>query len=413
MSFYKITLSKKGKKETIIIEAESKLQAIEQAKKQHKYKIVIKAEEISPPIEYQIKQFINQFKTKLTTKLNLSAFVSAIRQLSALTLAQISINESLENISQNTKDRLIKEMFHKAADGVDSGLSLSQVFEDYKNYIGNLAIALIKLGEQTGKLGESLNTLADIYEEMEDNKQKLKKAMRMPMITLFIMGIAFTILISFVVPKFKTIFAQLHTELPLPTKILLYLENIINNYGIFIILILLGAFALNKYYYATNKEYKYKIDKLILKTPIIKDLVENSSISRFLLVLTELTRAGIPLITSLNIANDIIENSVLKSQIDKIIQDINQGHSLSESLNKHQILDNITLQMVTAGEKAGNLEDMLENASHYYKNKFQNTIDGLHDAIEPIMIAIIGVLVLILALGIFLPMWNMASAVKN
>jgi general secretion pathway protein F/MSHA biogenesis protein MshG len=215
------------------------------------------------------------------------------------------------------------------------------------------------------------------------------------------------------VPKFKDIFNQLHADLPLPTKILLFTENIINNYGFFLFVLGFFLFMGHKFWYKTNKEYRYKVDYFILKLKIISDLVMNASMSRFLMVLTELTRAGIPLITALKIANGIIENSVLNDKIDKIISEINQGHSLAEAIQKQDILDNITLQMISAGEKAGNLEDMLENASNYYKNRFQATIDGLSDAIEPLMLALIGGLVLILALGIFLPMWNMASAVKG
>ena len=236
--------------------------------------------------------------------------------------------------------------------------------------------------------------------------------MRYPLITLGAMGAAFTILIVYVVPKFKDIFDQLHTELPLPTKILLGLEYAFSHYGPLIIAIGIALFVTHKFMYKTNKEYKYNFDKFLLKVKIIGPIIEYSSISRFILVLTELSKAGIPLIDSLEIANGILENAILKEKIDGVIREINQGQSLTFALTKYELLDNITLQMISAGEEAGNLDTMLENASAYYKTQFDQIVDGVGDAIEPIMMAVIGGLVLLLALGIFMPMWNMASAAK-
>ncbi len=415
MNYYKVTLIVKGKKEEIILKGENKAAVLESVNNSNKYKgITVKVEPTDMPFEEKIKNLQDIIKANFSKKkLNYNAFISAVRQLAALTIAQISLKDSLENIAQNSTDELVKELFQKAAEGIDNGLNLSSTFEEYEPYIGNLAVALVKLGEQTGALGEALHTLADVYEDIENNRQKFKKAMRMPMITMIAMAGAFTILIGYVIPKFKDIFEKLHTELPLPTRILLGLEYVINNYGIFVLGGFIGLFILHKFMYKTNKNYKYKTDSIMLKIKIIGPLINNSSVSRFLLVLTELTKAGVPLIDSLNIANSILENAVLREKIDGIIKEINQGRSLTEALTQYELLDNITLQMISAGESAGNLDEMLENASDYYKNKFQQTIEGLSDAIEPIMTAVIGALVLLLALGIFLPMWNLASAAKN
>jgi len=415
MNYYKVTLVVKGKKEEIILKGENKGEVLETIKHSNKYNgIAVKVEPTDMPFEEKMKEMVDIFKANFSKKkLDYPAFISAVRQLAALTLAQISLKDSLTNIANNSTDELVKELFQKCAEGIDNGLTLSVTFEEYETYTGNLAVALVKLGEQTGALGEALHTLADVYEDIENNRQKFKKAMRMPMITMIAMAGAFTVLIGYVVPKFKDIFEQLHTELPLPTKILLGLEHVINHYGIFVLGGFIGIFILHKFMYKTKRHYKYRTDAIMLNMKIIGPLINNSSVSRFILVLTELTRAGVPLIDSLNIANGILENAVLREKIDGIIKEINQGRSLTEALNQYELLDNITLQMVSAGENAGNLDEMLENASIYYKNKFQQTIEGLSDAIEPIMMAVIGGLVLLLALGIFMPMWNMADAAKH
>jgi general secretion pathway protein F/MSHA biogenesis protein MshG len=414
MNYYKVTLISKGKQQEVILKGENKQEVLESIKTSNKYKgIAIKVEETDMPFDEKIKHLQDIIKANFSKKkLDYPAFISAIRQLAALTIAQISLKDSLENIANNALDELVAELFKKAAEGIDNGLNLSVTFEEYEAYVGNLAVAMIKLGEQTGGLGEALYALADIYEDIEENRQKFKKAMRYPLITLGAMGAAFTILIVYVVPKFKDIFDQLHTELPLPTKILLGLEYAFSHYGPLIIAIGIALFVTHKFMYKTNKEYKYNFDKFLLKVKIIGPIIEYSSISRFILVLTELSKAGIPLIDSLEIANGILENAILKEKIDGVIREINQGQSLTFALTKYELLDNITLQMISAGEEAGNLDTMLENASAYYKTQFDQIVDGVGDAIEPIMMAVIGGLVLLLALGIFMPMWNMASAAK-
>ena len=414
MKYYKVTLLSKGKKQEVILKGEDKAEVLESLKNSNKYKgIAVKVVETSMPLEEKLNNLKDIIMSNFSKKkLNYEAFISAIRQLAALTKAQLSIKDSLENIGQNATDELVKEMFLKAAENIDNGQNLSKTFEDYETYVGVLATAMVKLGEQTGALAEALSALADIYQDIEENRQKFKKAMRYPLITLSAMGIAFTILIMYVVPKFKDIFKQLHADLPLPTKILLGLEYAFSHYGPIIIAVLVTLFITHKFLYKTNKEYKYKFDEFLLKVKIIGPIVQYASISRFLLVLTELSKAGIPLIDSLNIANGILENAVLKEKIDGVIKEINQGRSLTEGIKQYELLDNITLQMISAGEEAGNLDTMLQNASDYYKTQFDQLVDGIGDAVEPIMMAVIGGLVLLLALGIFMPMWNLASAAK-
>jgi general secretion pathway protein F/MSHA biogenesis protein MshG len=412
MKVYKVTVLKKGEKEEIILKAENKLESIKKFNAKNKG-IIIKVEETELPFEEKIKELGKIVKSFLSKKkLNYPMFISAIRQLGALTKASISIKDSLENISKNSTDPLIKEMFEKAANDVDNGLSLSNTFEEYEFYVGNLAVAMVKLGEKTGELGEALEDMADIYENIEENRQKFKSAMRYPMITLIAMAIAFTVLIMYVVPKFADIFNQLHTELPLPTKILIGAEYALSHYGLIILTILIISFIIHKYLYKTNKDYKYKVDYLLLKMKIIGPVIKYASLSRFLLVFTKLTKAGIPMVDALTIANSIIDNSVLNLKIENVIKSINRGQNLTTSIEANDILDNVTLQMIGAGEEAGNLDIMLENASNYYKTQFDLIIDSLGDAIEPIMISFIGALVLLLALGIFLPMWDMAKAAK-
>ena len=239
------------------------------------------------------------------------------------------------------------------------------------------------------------------------------KALRYPIITLIAIAVAFVVLIMMVVPKFKAIFESLHAELPLPTRILLGAEYVLSHYGL---LVLAGivAFILGiMFAYKTSKDFKYKMDALMLKTYLIKDIIKYGTLQRFLMILASLLKSGVPLIEALKISEGIISNEVIKEKIFEIRKGINQGRSLTEMVEEVNLVNFIAVRMIKAGEESGELDMMLEKASNYYSDRFQDIIENMQAAIEPIMLTVIGGLVLLLALGIFMPMWNMASAVKH
>jgi len=248
---------------------------------------------------------------------------------------------------------------------------------------------------------------------MYENRRKMIKALRYPIITMLAIIGAFTFLILVVVPKFKSIFDQLHTELPLPTKILLAIQHAFANYGVFILLGIIFAIVLVIFLYRISEDFKYKIDGLLLKTYLVNKIIEYSTLSRFLSTLSALLKSGIALVEALRISEDIVTNKVIKEKVQNVVKGVNQGRSFSEVLAEQQLLNFVAIRMISAGEETGELDDMFKSAADYYEDKFQDIIENMQAAIEPIMMIVIGALVLLLALGIFMPMWNMASAAKN
>jgi len=413
MKYYKVTFIFKGKQEEAIIKSFDKAEAIIDAKKLGKG-LLVKIEEIPMPLEEKIKIFKDIFKNKfLRKKINYPAYISAIRQLAVLLKAGISLKDALEDIANNNKDSLIKEFFSNAAEAIDSGKSLSDVFRDYEAYVGGISLAMVRLGEQTGDLVYALENLANIYENMYENRRKMIKALRYPIITLIAIAGAFTFLILIVVPKFKAMFEQLKADLPLPTKILLLIEKILSSYGLLVLGGLIIAIITITFLYKTSYEFKIKMDKILLKTYLIGKIIEFSSLHRFLMTLSSLLKSGIPLVEALNISKSIIGNEILKNKIKEVINGINQGRSFTEMVTEQRLFNFIALRMISAGEESGELDSMLESAANYYEDRFQDIIDNMQAAIEPIMMIIIGGLVLLLALGIFMPMWDLASAAKN
>ncbi len=413
MKYYKVSMFYKGKQQDFVIKSLNKAEAIIDAKKSFPG-LLVKIEEITMPFNEKVKIFKDIINSKfLRKRLHYPSYIASIRQLAVLVKAGISLKDALEDIGENTKNSLIKELFLKAAEAIDSGKSLSDVFSEYEEYVGGVSLAMVRLGEQTGDLVMALNYLADIYDNMYQNRRKMIKALRYPVITLIFIVVAFVVLIMMVVPKFKAIFEQLHATLPLPTRILLGTERVLSNYGLLVFGIFVLIVFLLMFFYKTSINFKYQVDRILLKTFLIKQIIEYATLHRFLLTLSSLLRSGIPLLDSLKISEGIIGNEVIKRKIKIIITGINQGRPLADVFKETKIVNYIALRMISAGEESGELDIMLENAAKYYGDKFEDVIENMQSSIEPIMLSIIAAIVLLIALGIFLPMWDLANAAKN
>ncbi|MFT7859402.1 MAG: type II secretion system F family protein [Sulfurimonas sp.] len=413
MKYFEATILKHGKKELIGLYAEDKKEAMSYAKLKFSG-IIIKVVESQEPFEDKFKRlkadFLKNYRRK---KIKPDALIAAIRQLAVMTNAGISIHDSLSEIANATSDEALETVFSKIADDINSGQSLSNSMQNFRFEVGNLTIAMVQLGEKTGNLDEALYALANMLEEIRANVIKFKKAMAYPRSVMIAMAIAFTILISYVVPKFKEMFEQLNAELPLPTQILLTLEYLFNTYGPYLLLGLFVGFFIFRYMINTYEHLRFRWHKFLLRTYLIKNLIMFSTLSRFTLVFSELVRAGIPIAEALDTSIGMIDNLPLKQKLLSVRVTVEKGGALNKGLEETGLFENMILQMIRAGEDSGTLDSMVQKVAEYYKMRFDAIIDGLSEAIEPIMLLLIAGMVILLALGIFLPMWDMGNAVQG
>lgn len=413
MKYFNATVLTKGKKTDYGLYAESKKEAMYLAKIKYTG-IVIKVAEASPPLEDQIKKFKDTLmKNVQKRKINPDRQIGAIRQVAVMTNAGISVHDAFSEIADATDDRVLEDVFSSIADDINSGLSLSQSMNNFRFELGNLTLAMVQLGEKTGNMAEAMYSLADMLEEIRRNVIKFKKAMAYPRNVMIAMAVAFTILISYVVPQFKEIFEELGAELPLPTRILLFLEHLFNTYGLYVLGGLILGFLVFKYTIDHNKEARYGWHKFLNRTYLIKNLIHFSTLNRFTLVFSELVRAGIPIAEALDTSIDMIDNLPLKEKLGTVRSSVEKGATLNSALKETELFENMIIQMIAAGESSGQLDAMLEKVMEYYKMRFDAIIDGLSEAIEPIMLFFIAGMVILLALGIFLPMWDMGNAVQG
>ncbi len=413
MKYYIATVLTKGKKEQIPLYANDRKEANNYAKLKHSG-IIIKVTEAEEPLDVKFNRMKSDFfKNIKKSKIKPDAQIAAIRQLAVMTNAGISIHDSLGEIGKSTEDQALKTVFTKLADDINSGHSLSASMENFRFELGNLTIAMVQLGEQTGNLDESLYSLADMLEEIRANVVKFKKAMAYPRNVMIAMAVAFTVLISYVVPQFKTIFEELGADLPLPTLILLKLEYIFNNFGPYVLAVLFISFVTFKYLINNYTHIRYGWHKFLLKTYLIKSLIKFATLSRFTLVFAELIRAGIPIADALDTAIAMIDSLPLKAKLQSVRATVEKGGTLNQGLKETELFENMIIQMISAGEDSGSLDTMIGKVADYYKMRFDAIIDGLSEAIEPIMLFMIAGMVILLALGIFLPMWSMGDAVQG
>ena len=406
MKTFIVTQKKFGKEYKDTISAESALQAREIAVAK-RGGIIIGSEESASLFD------LNVLKNKLfTPRLKMLPYIATLRQLAVMTDAGISIHDSLNEVVVSTKDKRVSQIFGRIKDDLNAGMSLSESIVQFKDEVGNVSIALISLGEQTGRLSESLNQLIEILQEVWENKQKFKKAIRYPIIVVCAIIIAFVLLMTLVVPKFREIFESFNTELPLPTRILLNIEWAFSNYGLYIALGVAAFIFLNIFFYKKSEEYKYKFDKYILKVYLIGNIIFFSTMSRFNLVFGELVHSGIAVIDALDTSLLNVENAWIKERLDGVKVSVSRGNSLSSAVGSTEIYENMLVQMITAGERSGNIDAMINKITAYYKERFNNIIDNISTYVEPILLIFIAVMVVLMALGIFMPMWELARAVK-
>ena len=413
MKYFEVTYIFKGKKAKKVVKATSREDAVSISKTKTPG-VVIKVNEIEAPLEDKMKEFFEQVSSMLFKKsIKLDNLITSFRQLAVMVNAGISIHDSIREVKNATVDKRLQEIFTKIDDDLNSGLSLTVSVNNFKNELGEVTVAMIELGETTGNMAESLTKLSDILEEVRDNRAKFKKAMRYPTTVIIAIFVAFSIIMIYVVPQFKTTFEDLGADLPLPTQILMTLEKMFNEYGSYSFAALMILVFIYKYYKRTSKEFNDFLDKHLLKVYLIGKVIFFSTMSRFFLVLTELIRAGLPVAEALDTAVLTVDNSEIKRKLAAIRISVERGVSLTDAFRETDLMQGMLVQMISAGEQSGMLDTMLDKVTEYYKSRFQEIIDNLTAYIEPILLAFIAGMVLLLALGIFLPMWDLAGAVKN
>lgn len=407
MKFFQVRYKSGKRKYSTILSAAHKVDALKNFRDKN-LGVPLVVREVSEPFSLKFERFKSRFTGPIQNRrIREEAYIAFLDQIATMLDAGMPINMCLSESISDTEDPMIRAIFSEVLTSIESGQSLSHALERFKPQIGALSLSMFQLGEQTGTLSNAITKLSEIILQIYTNRQMLKKATRYPIFIIMAMGFAFVVVITFVVPQFQAFFQESGMQLPFPTRLLLWLEHAIRIYGPYIMggaIMLSGLFG---YAYSKNPSLKLKTDQYFLKIFIVGKVTYYAMIGRFIYLFNVLTEAGIPIIESLDIAMGVVENSYMKQELQKIAIAIEDGRSLAQGFNETAQFEGMVLQMIKAGESSGSLGKMLGKVNRVYNSRYTYIVENIATMIEPILIAAIAGFVLVLALGIFLPMWSM------
>ncbi|MCK4918808.1 MAG: type II secretion system F family protein [Candidatus Pacebacteria bacterium] len=401
MKFKYKAISISGTEQVGKIEAENKERAIELLQ-QHKL-ILVTIKEIRELISF--KRFSGIFH-----KVNHKKIVIFLKELSILLTAGVSLVEALR-IQYNQEESLyFKEQLFKILSMVEDGVPFSAALSKFPNIFSEFFINIVKSGEESGKMQESLLHMSVYIEKQYLLSSKVKNALMYPAIVMSgfaLVGVAMMVL---VVPQLVSIFEGNNQELPLPTKILIFVSNFMQHN---IVLIVVGGgiiLYLAKKYIQTEKG-KSRIDSFLLKIPQFSTIFKKYYVARFAENLSLLISSGIPIITALQVSGDVVGNDVYKKVIYNSIDEVKIGGSIAYSFERSDQLPPLVSRMIRVGERTGKLDVVLKDIADFYTKEVDIAVDGLTSIIEPIMIFVLGGAVAVLVASILMPIYQMTTMI--
>jgi len=332
------------------------------------------------------------------------------RQMYTLTKAGVPLTNAINSVMESVESKSLQEALIDIVAGLDGGRELSTAMRQHPKVFDILITSMVEVGENTGELEIAFLRIASQLEREKHTKDQIKSALRYPSFVGIAMIAAFSVINIFVIPKFVGIFSHAKVELPIFTKILITTSNLTTNYWHYTLGVLIVIIFMLRQFLKTETG-KYNWDKVKLRIPIIGPIIYQATLARFLSSFSMAMSAGVPLVQALSIVAKTEENTYFAERVLTMRAGVERGEPITRTAIASGIFTPIALQMLTVGEESGAVDAMLLEVAEYYDREVDAKVKSLSSAIEPILIVCMGVLVLILALGVFLPMWDMSKTV--
>jgi|TARA_B110000211_G_scaffold212481_1_gene252152 MSHA biogenesis protein MshG len=334
------------------------------------------------------------------------------RQMYTLSKANIPIIRALTGLKASSTKPAMVDMIDNITTNLERGTSLSVAMEKHTDVLGAFYIAMIRTGEMTGRLTEVFFRLNKYIAFQNDVRERIKQATRYPMFVIMAMVLAMVIINIFVIPGFANVYAGFGAELPLVTLALLASSKWVLFWWPWILGFFIGAWLLLRRYISTVPG-RYRWDSLKIRLPIIGDIILKATLARFAQSLALSMDSNVPLLQSLAIVGRTTDNAFVGRYIEQMRDGIERGQSITQCAANTEIFTPMVLEMIAVGEETGELVDLLVEIADMYDRETDYSIKGLSAAIEPILVVFMGGLVLVLALGVYLPMWDLSRAVMG
>ncbi|HIG40217.1 MAG TPA: type II secretion system F family protein [Gammaproteobacteria bacterium] len=370
------------------------------------------------------KQGINPTRVKkksagLSSLLGMGAKVSPAdialftRQLATMMKAGVPLVQSFEIVADGVDNVAMKSLILKIRDDVSSGNSFASAIAAQGEHFDELFCNLVDAGEQSGALETMLGRLADYKEKTEATKAKIKSAMNYPIAVLVVAGVVSGLLLVKVVPQFEEIFAGFGAELPEFTQMVVDMSRFMTEWWFIFVAGIAGSLFAYKEIHKRSKAVRDGQERLMLKLPVLGDILDKSCIARFARTLSTTFAAGVPLVDALESVSGAAGNIIYYDAIQKVKEDVSSGIQLNYSMKQTEVFPNMLIQMVSIGEESGALDSMLDKAASYYEEQVDNAVDGLTSLMEPVIMSFLGVVIGGLIIAMYLPIFSMGDAISG
>jgi len=345
-------------------------------------------------------------------KVGLDELVLFSRQMYTLMKAGVPITRSITSLAESSNNAALHKALLTIVEELESGRELSTAMAQYPKIFSTLYVSMIQVGENTGRLDEAFLQISEYLALDKETRDRIKAALRYPVIVLTAIAGAIAIINLFVIPAFAKVYAGLNAELPWATKILIATSNfMVANWPFLLAGLIMSFVGITMYVRTDNGRYKWH--KYKLRIPVVGSIINRSLLARFSRSFAMATRAGVPLIQTMTVVARAVDNDFISERVLQMRNGVERGDTLTRTAAATGLFTPLVIQMMSVGEETGAVDELLQEVAEYYEREVDYDLKNLSAAIEPILIVAIGIMVFILALGVFLPMWDLAGAYKG
>ncbi len=333
------------------------------------------------------------------------------RQMATMMKAGVPLLASFDIIGEGFENPNMRKLVDDVKQEVAAGNSFANSLRKKPQYFDDLYCNLVNSGEQSGALETLLDRVATYKEKTELLKKKIKKAMNYPIAVILVAVIVSGILLIKVVPQFESVFANFGAELPAFTQMVIGISRVLQDWWLVVIIALIGIGFAFKETHKRSQKFRDSVDRTVLKLPIVGDILYKSSLARYARTLSTTFAAGVPLVDALDSVAGATGNVVFKNAVNQIKQDVSTGMQLNFSMRTTGVFPAMAIQMTAIGEESGALDAMLDKVATFYEEEVDNKVDGLTALMEPMIMAVLGVLVGGLIIAMYLPIFQLGAVV--
>jgi MSHA biogenesis protein MshG len=338
--------------------------------------------------------------------------ITYTRQLETLLESGVSLTQSLGILADQTPCVPLRDATARVRERVEQGQAFAEALSAEPRIFPALYVSMVQSGEEGGVMALMLERTATLMEHEFETRERVKSALFYPCLVLTELLIAMVVLVKLVLPRFATFFRTMGAELPLPTRLMLGLSDFVEKNGVAILVVAAAAITAVVLHVRTPRG-RWQFHTLQIRVPILGDLILKTIMSRFARALAALIASGVPITVALLIIKRIVQNVVVEKEVSRMHEGIVQGRSITDSLRGSSVFPPLVVKMLAVGEETGSLDKMLMRVSSYFDRDVEYAVKNLTAAIEPLLLVVMGVSVLMVALAVFLPMWNLMKAVNH